>query len=119
MVAPSVLWPLRACGPPRDVGRGLGGAAGDVRGDGFTGGKIERSVLQRLLAGIDAGRAGIVLVYKADRLSRSLLGFAQLLARLEVPRPSEGVRLRATARAMYLLDGVFQRVAAASRAPRG
>jgi site-specific DNA recombinase len=48
---------------------------------GFTGADIERPALQRLLADIDAGKVDIVVVYKVDRLSRSLLDFAQLLAR--------------------------------------
>ena len=50
---------------------------------GFTGANIERPALQRLLADIDAGKVDIVVVYKVDRLSRSLLDFAQLLARFE------------------------------------
>lgn len=43
---------------------------------GFTGANIERPALQRLLADIDAGKVDIVVVYKVDRLSRSLLDFA-------------------------------------------
>ena len=50
---------------------------------GFTGANIERPALQRLLADIDAGKVDLVMVYKVDRLSRSLLDFAQLLARFE------------------------------------
>jgi len=50
---------------------------------GFTGGNIERPALQRLLADIEAGKIDMVVVYKVDRLSRSLLDFAQLLAVFE------------------------------------
>lgn len=46
---------------------------------GFTGANIERPALQRLLAHIKEGRINCVVVYKVDRLSRSLLDFSQLL----------------------------------------
>jgi len=39
---------------------------------GFSGGNLERPALQRLLADIRAGRIDIVVVYKVDRLTRSL-----------------------------------------------
>src|SRR5438046_260707 len=50
---------------------------------GFTGANMERPALSRLLADIDAGRINSVLVYKVDRLSRSLLDFARILDRFE------------------------------------
>ena len=40
---------------------------------GFTGGNMERPALKRLLADIEAGEIDCVVVYKVDRLSRSLL----------------------------------------------
>ncbi|MBS0208865.1 MAG: recombinase family protein [Planctomycetes bacterium] len=46
---------------------------------GFTGGNMERPALQRLLADIKAGRVNCVVVYKVDRLSRSLLDFARMM----------------------------------------
>ncbi len=46
---------------------------------GLSGGTLERPALQRLLADIEAGRVDIVVVYKVDRLSRSLLDFARLV----------------------------------------
>lgn len=46
---------------------------------GFTGANIERPALQKLLAHIREGRINCVIVYKVDRLSRSLLDFTQLL----------------------------------------
>ena len=46
---------------------------------GFSGGTLERPALQRLLADIEAGRVDIVVVYKIDRLSRSLMDFARLV----------------------------------------
>jgi len=46
---------------------------------GFTGGNIERPALRRLVADIEAGRVDCVVVYKVDRLSRSLMDFARLM----------------------------------------
>jgi site-specific DNA recombinase len=50
---------------------------------GFTGANLERPAMQRLLQDIGAGQIDCVLVYKVDRLSRSLLDFAQLMSRFE------------------------------------
>jgi site-specific DNA recombinase len=44
---------------------------------GFSGGTLERPALQRLIADIEANR--VVVVYKIDRLSRSLMDFAKLV----------------------------------------
>ncbi len=46
---------------------------------GFSGGNLERPGLRRLLDDIEAGRVDCVLVYKLDRLSRSLLDFVKLI----------------------------------------
>jgi len=46
---------------------------------GISGGTLERPALQRLLTDIAAGRIDIVVVYKVDRLTRSLLDFAKLV----------------------------------------
>src|SRR5688572_27855994 len=50
---------------------------------GYTGGNTERPGLQRLLADIEAGKIDCVVVYKVDRLSRSLLDFAQMMRTFE------------------------------------
>jgi site-specific DNA recombinase len=50
---------------------------------GFTGGNVERPALRRLLADIEAGYINCVVVYKVDRLSRSLLDFARLMQLFE------------------------------------
>ena len=50
---------------------------------GFTGGNMERPALKRLMSDIKAGRVDCVVVYKVDRLSRSLLDFTQIMGRLE------------------------------------
>jgi DNA invertase Pin-like site-specific DNA recombinase len=46
---------------------------------GLSGGSLERPALQRLIADIEAGRIDIVVVYKVDRLTCSLLDFAKLV----------------------------------------
>src|SRR3984893_2005487 len=46
---------------------------------GFSGGNMERPALQRLLADIRGGRIDIIVVYKVDRLTRSLADFARLV----------------------------------------
>jgi site-specific DNA recombinase len=47
---------------------------------GFTGANIERPAYSRLIADIRAGKVDMVLVYKVDRLSRSLADFANIMA---------------------------------------
>ena len=46
---------------------------------GFTGGNMDRPAVQRLLADIEAGLVDCVVVYKVDRLSRSLIDFARMM----------------------------------------
>jgi len=46
---------------------------------GYTGANTERPALQKLLTAIKEGNINCVIVYKVDRLSRSLLDFSQLL----------------------------------------
>jgi site-specific DNA recombinase len=46
---------------------------------GFSGGSIERPALRRLLEDVERGRIDCVVVYKVDRLSRSLLDFARIM----------------------------------------
>jgi site-specific DNA recombinase len=55
---------------------------------GFTGGTMDRPALQRLLAAITAGKIDAVVTYKVDRLSRSLLDFARMMAVFERQRVS-------------------------------
>ena len=50
---------------------------------GFTGGNMERPALQRLLADIEAGKIDCVVVYKVDRLSRSILDFSKIMERFD------------------------------------
>jgi site-specific DNA recombinase len=46
---------------------------------GFSGGSLERPAIQRLLAEVRAGRVDVIVVYKVDRLTRSLSDFAKLV----------------------------------------
>jgi len=50
---------------------------------GYTGANTDRPALQRLIADIKASKVSCVIVYKVDRLSRSLLDFASLLSLFE------------------------------------
>ena len=50
---------------------------------GFSGSHMERPALQRLLEAVEGGQADCVMVYKVDRLSRSLLDFSRLMERFE------------------------------------
>ena len=50
---------------------------------GISGGTLERPALQRLLVDVDEGRVNQVIVYKVDRLTRSLADFAKLVERLD------------------------------------
>src|SRR5262249_3245983 len=46
---------------------------------GFSGGSLDRPAIQRLLADIDGGLIDVVVVYKVDRLTRSLSDFARMV----------------------------------------
>jgi site-specific DNA recombinase len=46
---------------------------------GFSGGTMERPALRRLLEDVEASRVDCVVVYKVDRLSRSLLDFTRII----------------------------------------
>jgi site-specific DNA recombinase len=62
---------------------------GDHYDDGaFSGASLERPALHRLLADVRARRVDIVVVYKVDRLTRSLADFAKLIELFETHRVS-------------------------------
>jgi len=46
---------------------------------GFSGGNTDRPALQRLLDDVRAGKIDVIVVYKVDRLTRSLTDFAKLV----------------------------------------
>jgi DNA invertase Pin-like site-specific DNA recombinase len=58
---------------------------------GFSGGSMERPALRKLLEAVDSGRIDVIVVYKVDRLTRSLADFAKLVELFDaraVCRPS-------------------------------
>jgi site-specific DNA recombinase len=55
---------------------------------GFSGGNMDRPGLKALLADIDAGLIDVIVVYKVDRLTRSLADFAKIVERLDVGEAS-------------------------------
>ena len=50
---------------------------------GFSGGSMDRPALKRLMRDVESGRIDVVVVYKVDRLSRSLLDFALIIEALD------------------------------------
>jgi site-specific DNA recombinase len=50
---------------------------------GFSGGNLTRPAMESLLADVDAGRIDVIVVYKVDRLTRSLADFARIVDRLD------------------------------------
>ena len=55
---------------------------------GFTGANMDRPALTRLLRAVEAGELDCVVVYKVDRLSRSLLNFTHMLSVFEQSKVS-------------------------------
>ena len=53
--------------------------ADDYDDPGFSGGNTDRPGLKRLMADIERGQIGIVVVYKIDRLTRSLADFSKMV----------------------------------------
>ncbi len=50
---------------------------------GFSGGNMDRPALKRLLADVEAGKVDVIVVYKVDRLTRSLSDFAKIVEILD------------------------------------
>jgi site-specific DNA recombinase len=50
---------------------------------GYSGGSMERPALEQLLCDIEAGLIDVVVVYKIDRLTRSLADFARIVERFD------------------------------------
>ena len=55
---------------------------------GFSGGNIQRPGLNRLLSDVAAGKVDIILVYKIDRLTRSLADFSKIVDVLDTAKAS-------------------------------
>src|SRR5579862_2791027 len=50
---------------------------------GYSGGSMERPALRRLLADVEASKVDTIVVYKVDRLTRSLTDFAKIVEALD------------------------------------
>jgi DNA invertase Pin-like site-specific DNA recombinase len=55
---------------------------------GFSGGTMDRPALKRLLLDVQAGRVNVIVVYKVDRLTRSLADFAKIVEVLDAAEAS-------------------------------
>ena len=55
---------------------------------GFSGGNMERPGLQALMKDVEADRIDVIVVYKVDRLTRSLADFAKIVERLDAREAS-------------------------------
>ncbi|MGE0830250.1 MAG: recombinase family protein [Hyphomonadaceae bacterium] len=56
----------------------------DIYDDGgYSGGTMERPGLKRLIADVEAGRVDVIVVYKVDRLTRSLADFSRIIEILD------------------------------------
>lgn len=55
---------------------------------GYSGGTLERPALQQLLADVKAGKIDIIVVYKIDRLTRSLMDFSKIIEVLDAHQAS-------------------------------
>lgn len=55
---------------------------------GYSGGTMERPALKRLLEDVEAGKINVIVVYKVDRLTRSLADFAKIVEALDAKRVS-------------------------------
>src|SRR5271170_3173565 len=50
---------------------------------GYSGGNLERPALRQLLADVEASKVDTIVVYKVDRLTRSLADFAKIVEALD------------------------------------
>jgi len=55
---------------------------------GYSGGTMERPALMQLLKDVEAGKVRVIVVYKVDRLTRSLADFAKIVEALDARRVS-------------------------------
>ncbi len=65
------------------AGEGWKASAVEYDDGGYSGGNMVRPAMKRLLADIEAGLVDIVVVYKVDRLTRSLSDFSKIVERFD------------------------------------
>src|SRR5215207_4437978 len=61
------------------AGEGWSASASIYDDGGFSGGSLKRPALDRLLSDVKAGKVDVIVVYKVDRLTRSLADFARIV----------------------------------------
>ena len=82
---------------------------------GFSGGNTDRPALQRLLEDVGAGKIDVIVVYKVDRLTRSLADFAKLVELFDTPQGV--IRVRHPAVQHHHVDGAADAECAAVVCP--
>mgnify|MGYP000917676138 CR=1 FL=1 len=70
---------------------------------GFTGANTDRPAFQRMMADIEAKKVDVIVVYKVDRLSRSLLDFVKVMEQLNAAGTSFASTTHAMSFAMPLV----------------
>jgi DNA invertase Pin-like site-specific DNA recombinase len=65
------------------AGEGWSALPGQYDDGGYSGGSMDRPALRRLLADIGKGLVDVVVVYKIDRLTRSLADFARIVEQFD------------------------------------
>lgn len=65
------------------AGEGWEAVAEHYNDGGWSGGSMERPALRQLLADVEAGKVDVIVVYKVDRLTRSLADFAKIVEVLD------------------------------------
>jgi DNA invertase Pin-like site-specific DNA recombinase len=75
---------------PRDTDRQA--LTAELVNGGFSGGSTDRPALQQLLADVRARRINVIVVYKVDRLTRSLARESERLARTSVQSAEKSLR---------------------------
>lgn len=65
------------------AGEGWDAVAEHYDDGGWSGGNMDRPALRQLLADVEAGKVDVIVVYKVDRLTRSLADFAKIVEVLD------------------------------------
>lgn len=65
------------------AGEGWSALSKTYEDGGYSGGSMDRPGLKQLLADIEAGHVDVIVVYKVDRLTRSLADFARIIETLD------------------------------------
>jgi hypothetical protein len=81
----------------------------------FSGASLDRPALQELLAGVRSGKIDVIIVYKVDRLTRSLTDFAKLVELFDAEREGKAERyIRFLAPLAFLSPRIVRSIAEGS-----